>query len=143
MSCFEIISAEGSRSWTPDSLTDASTLHLAISTTKFLSALVITSSSLSYLMALTKSFQSEAKDIVQGVCEINDLITVLHDLRENIDEYHDQLFAEIEHLYVQPLVQSHQCQDNVEGRCIAPIFRLKHQRNIIGKPSLFHYLTTS
>ena len=46
-------------------------------------------------MALTKSLQSEAKDIVQGVCEINDLITVLHDLRENIDEYHDQWF---EHL---------------------------------------------
>ena len=35
VSCFETISVEGSSSWTPDSLTDASTLLLAISTTDF------------------------------------------------------------------------------------------------------------
>ena len=98
VSCFENISAEGSRSWTPDSLTDANTLQLAISTTEFLSALVITSSTLSYLMALTKSLQSEAKDIVQAVSEINNLSSVLQDLRENVDKYHDQWFAEVEQL---------------------------------------------
>ena len=76
VSCFETISAEGSSCWTPDSLTDASTLLLAISTTDFLSVLVITSSSLSYLTALTKSLQSEAKDIVQAVSEIDNLTSV-------------------------------------------------------------------
>ena len=39
VSCFETISAEGSSCSTPDSLTDAITLLLAISTTDFLSAL--------------------------------------------------------------------------------------------------------
>ena len=58
VSCFQTISAERSSCWTRDSLTSASTLLLAISTTDFVSALVITSSSLSYLMALTKSLQS-------------------------------------------------------------------------------------
>ena len=90
VSCFETISAEGSSSWTPDSLTDASTLLLAISTTDFLSALVITSSSLSYLMPLTKSLQAEAKDIVEAVTDISNLKAVLQDLRDNVDNYHDR-----------------------------------------------------
>ena len=98
VSCFETISTEGSSSWTPDSLTDASTLLLAISTTDFLSALVIASSSLSYLMALTKSLQSEAKDIVEAVTEISNLRAVLQDLRDNVDDYHDQWFAEVEQM---------------------------------------------
>ena len=98
VSCFEAILAEGSQHWSPDSLTDSSTLLLAISTTEFLSALVITSSSLSYLMALTKSLQSEAKDIVQAVSEIDNLVSVLQDLREKVDESHDQWFTEVEHM---------------------------------------------
>ena len=101
VSCFQTISSEGSSCWTSVSLTDASTLLLAISTTEFQSALVITSSSLNYLMALTKSLQSEAKDIVQAVSEIDNLTIVLQDLqdlRENVERYHDQWFAEVEEL---------------------------------------------
>lgn len=98
VSCFETISAEGSCRWSSDSLTDSSTLLLAISTTEFLSALVITSTSLNYLMALTKSLQSEAKDIVQAVSEINNILQVFKDLRENVDLNHDQWFAEVEQL---------------------------------------------
>ena len=40
--CFENISAEGSRMWSPDSVTDGSNLLLVITRTKFISALVIT-----------------------------------------------------------------------------------------------------
>ena len=49
-------------------------------------------------MALTKSLQSEAKDIVQAVSEIDNLTIVLQDLRENVERYHDQWFAEVEEL---------------------------------------------
>ena len=87
VACFESISTEGSSCWTQDSLTDASTLLLAISTTDFLSALVITSHSLNYLLALTCSLQAEAKDILQAVAEINDLLTVLRDLRAKVDAH--------------------------------------------------------
>ena len=41
VACFESISAEGSHVWSPDSVTDASTLLLVITRTEFISALVI------------------------------------------------------------------------------------------------------
>ena len=60
VACHESIVAEGSRAWSPDSLTDASTLLLAV-TTGFISALVITNECLQYLRGLTVSLQEEAK----------------------------------------------------------------------------------
>ena len=45
--CFENISAEGSRMWSPDSVTNISTLLLVITGTEFTSALVVTNECLS------------------------------------------------------------------------------------------------
>ena len=56
--------------WSPDSVTDASTLLLVITRTEFISALVITNECLQYLRGLTTSLQEEAKDIVQAVFDI-------------------------------------------------------------------------
>ena len=56
--------------WSPVSVTDASTLLLAITTTEFFRALVITNWCLQYLRGFTISLQEEAKDIVQAVSEI-------------------------------------------------------------------------
>ena len=70
---FESISAEGPHKWSPESLTDASTLLLAITTTDFISALVITNECLHYFLDLTRSLQQEAKDIVQAVSEVETL----------------------------------------------------------------------
>ena len=50
--------------WTSDSATDARTLQLAITTTDFLSTLVITNFCLKYLQALTSNLQAETEDIV-------------------------------------------------------------------------------
>ena len=72
VSCFESISSEGSALWSSDSLTDASTLLLAITTTSFVSALIITNKCLNYLLALTKSLQAEAKDIIEAAKEVTD-----------------------------------------------------------------------
>ena len=71
VACMESISSEGSSKWSHDSLTDSCTLLLAITTTDFLSALVITNACLSYLLALPRSLQAEAKDIIQAVSEVN------------------------------------------------------------------------
>ncbi len=60
VSCFEAISSERT-AWSRDSLSDASTLLQAITSTEFVSALVITSNSLSCLLPLTKSLQAEAR----------------------------------------------------------------------------------
>ena len=73
LSCFESISVEGHHSWSSDSLTDSSTLLLAITTTDFSSTLVITSHNLSILKQLTKSLQAESEEIVEAVWEIDNL----------------------------------------------------------------------
>ena len=119
VACFESISAEGSRNWTSDSLTDASTLLLAITTTDFLGALVIANKCLNYLLALTRSLQAEAKDIVVAVREVDNLKDVLSDVRRNVDVYHGQWFAGVEKMCdsvgIQPSLpslcarQSHHC----------------------------------
>ena len=96
VACMETISAEGTRKWTSDSVTDASTLLLAITTTEFISALVITTTCLQYLLGLTRTLQAEAKDLVQAVSEINDVKATLQDVRNNIDKFHDEWFATVE-----------------------------------------------
>ena len=61
--CMESISDEGSSMWSSDSIVDSKTLLLAITTTEFISALVVTNACLYYLLSLTCSLQAEAKDI--------------------------------------------------------------------------------
>ena len=95
VACMESISREGTRNWTPDSVIDANTL-LAISTTEFISSLVIATACLKYLLGLTHSLQAEAKNIVQAVPEINCVKSTLLDIRNNINEYHDEWFADVE-----------------------------------------------
>ena len=68
--------------WSPDSVTDASTLLLVITRTGFISALVITNECLQYLRGLTTSLQEEAKDIVQEVSEIKTLTSSIKQVRE-------------------------------------------------------------
>ena len=57
VACFESIAADGSHKWSPQSLTDAHTLLLAITTTEFISALVITNECLHYFLGLTHSLR--------------------------------------------------------------------------------------
>ena len=75
--CMEQIRSEGLREWSSDSVTDATTLLLAISTTEFISALVIITACLHHLLSLTRSLQAEAKDIVQTVSEIKSVTATL------------------------------------------------------------------
>ena len=84
---------EGTKCWSTDSVTDASTLLLAITTTDFISSLVITSACLKYLLGLTRSLQAEAKYIVQAMSEVN---ATLQDVRDNIEKFHDEWFATVE-----------------------------------------------
>ena len=63
VTCMEDICSDGINLWTSDSVTDASNLKLAITTTDFIAALVITNRCLSYLQALTVNLQAESKDM--------------------------------------------------------------------------------
>ena len=95
VACFESISTEGSSLWSSDAVTDASTLLLAITTTEFISALVITNECLQYFLGLTRSLQQEAKDIVQAVSEVTTLTSTLEEVRENVDSYHSEWFKTV------------------------------------------------
>ena len=96
--CMETITSEGLREWSSDSVTDATTLLLSISTTEFLSALVIITVCLQHLIGLTRSLQAEAKDIVQAVSEIKSVMATLQDVRNNVEEHHGRWFAEVKEL---------------------------------------------
>ena len=76
-------------------MTDASTLLLAITTTEFISALVITNECLQYLRGLTTSLQEEAKDIVQALSEINTLTASLKEVREQVNYYHSRWYETV------------------------------------------------
>jgi hypothetical protein len=85
--------------WSPDALTDANTLLLTITTTDFISALVITNECLHYFLGLTRSLQQEAKDIVQAVSEVEVLTSSLKKVRENVDSHHSEWFKTVSGMY--------------------------------------------
>ena len=98
MSCFEGICNDGPNLWSSDSVTDARSLQLAVSTTDFISSLVITNCCLKYLHSLTTSLQSETKDIVAAVNEISNVKEALQSARNNIHHHHNQWFRTVEQL---------------------------------------------
>ena len=128
VNCFRTISDEGSSRWSQDSLTDANELLLAISTTEFLRALIITSSCLSYLLALTKSLQSEAKDIVQSK-----LVSVLKDVSKNVDVHHNKWFVVVEQL---------SSNNGIELSLLSLCGRQTHRSNITSQTSKEYYRQT-
>ena len=95
VACIDTVCTEGPREWYIDSVTDARALLLAISTTDFLSALVITNACLAYLRALTSSLQAEAKDIVEATSEVSTVKASLQGIRDNIDRHHDDWYVYI------------------------------------------------
>ena len=136
----ECIATEGSSKWTPDSLTDASTLLLALTTTGFLSALVIASTCLNYLLALTRSLQAEAKDIVEAMSEISHVKTALRNIRENVDVYHGEWFAKVERM-CDRWVLSHRCLEFVDVSITERMFLLRLLVNTIAASSPYPFST--
>ena len=86
--------SDGQSHWSADSVTDARGIQLAITTTDFVSALVITNSCLKYLQALTSNLQAEARDVVKSVKEISSVKAALQDVR-NISAHHSQWYKKI------------------------------------------------
>ena len=98
VACMETICSDGRSQWSADSATNARGILLALTTTDFVSALVITNSCLNYLQALTSNLQAEARDVVESVKEISSVKAALQDVRDNITTYHSQWFKKIEEI---------------------------------------------
>ena len=71
---------------------------LAVTTTDFISSLVITNSCLKYIQALTSNLQAEAKDIVEAVQEISTVKAALNNARSNIEKHHRLWFRTVEQM---------------------------------------------
>ena len=76
--------------WSPESIADSKTLLLAITTTESISALVIVNACLHYLLSLTCSLQTEAKDIIEAIPDVNHVIAALKKVREHICSRHKE-----------------------------------------------------
>ena len=98
VSCMEGIYSDGPRLRSSDCCTDARSLQLALSTTDFGSSLVITTSCLQYLQALTTNLQCEAKDIVQAVQDSGSVKAALHNVRSIIDDQDNHWFQTVEQM---------------------------------------------
>ena len=96
--CMESICSAAPGTWNTDSITDARSLQLAVSTTDFLCALVITNSCLKYVQALTSNLQAESRDIVSAVNEIDTVTSTIQDVREHIQTHHAKWFLIVENM---------------------------------------------
>ena len=96
INCMEDICNYGLGFWTPDTLTDARSLQVAMTTTDFICTVVIINSCVKYLQALTSSLQAEAKDILTTVNEIDTVTTTLQSVRDNIGTHHSQWVSTVE-----------------------------------------------
>ena len=142
--CFESITDQGLQKWSSDAVLDASSFKNSITTSEFLSALVITNACLKYIQALTKSLQAEAQDIISAVSEIGSVIDVLKAVREKIDQHHSEWFLEVERMCIavgvrpsQPRICSHQTRrDNVPAESPSIYFK-----RCISIPLLDHLLS--
>ena len=117
----ESICDDGPRLWSPDALTDARSLLLAINTTDFTSALVVTNACLKYLQALTSNLQAETKDIVVAVEEIKTVTSTVQDVQDNIDTYQSCWFS-----VVKKMCEDVGTESSVPRRCS----RQTHRSNV-------------
>ena len=98
VNCMENICSDRAQLWSADSLTDARGLHHAITTTDFVCSLVITNACLRYIEALTRSLQTESRDLVSAVREIEAVTATIQDVRNNVNRYHAEWYRTIEKL---------------------------------------------
>ena len=132
----ETICSDGQSQWSADSVTDGRGIHLAITTTDFLSALVITNSCLKYLQALTSNLQAEARDIVERVSSVK---AALQDVRDTIATHHSQWFKTVEQMLA---MRSQVYPEDVAVNVVVAMFLLTLHLNTTAVAYLFQFLIT-
>ena len=84
--------------WSKDSVIDARGLLTNITTTDFLSALVITQSVLAYLRGITSSLKGEAKYIIEAVDELNTVKSTLQLVRDDVETHYNEWLKSSENM---------------------------------------------
>ena len=87
---FEVISTDNT--WNTESSTRATSLLLSITQFEFLMAIVIVEACLGYIKGLTVALQSRSTDICTAYREASIVMRVLTDVRENVNQNHNQWY---------------------------------------------------
>ena len=77
-----------SASWSAESVADAKSLLSAVTSPEFLAALIITNRIFSYTANITRSLQSQSRDIVEAISGIDVLCDTLQSERDDVDTHH-------------------------------------------------------
>ena len=98
MKALEIIKLNVDKSWNHDSCKGASALFAACSAFEFIIALVIVRNCLAYTRGATVKLQQLNMDAMKAYQEIDEIKRELLNVRENLQQKHQQWFKEAEHL---------------------------------------------
>ena len=119
-----------SASWSAESVADAKLLLSAITSPKFLAALIITNRIFSYTANITRSLQSQSRDIVEAISGIDVLCDTLQSARDNVDTHHCRWMDETKKM----------CEDIGVELCIPRLCgRQQHRDNVpAGTPDKYY-----
>ena len=127
--CMEMV-LNNSASWSAESVADAKLLLSAITSPKFLAALIITNRIFSYTANITRSLQSQSRDIVEAISGIDVLCGTLQSARDNVDTHHCRWMDETKKM----------CEDIGVELCIPRLCgRQQHRDNVpAGTPDEYY-----
>ena len=80
------------REWNPDSVNDARSYLMAITSFEFIAALHTTKSILSYIEPISISLQGNSQDVINAIVQVQDVIHALQEKRDNVDQFHAELY---------------------------------------------------
>ena len=104
-----------------DTITKASNLYKLCYNFEFVVALIITGSILSYTSAVTELLQRKSNDILQAYKLIESVKALFHDIRANVNIFHEECYK-----ITLELPEKVQLQESVTGSCNRQVHRDTH-----------------
>ena len=119
-----------SASWSAESVADANSLLSAITLPEFLAALIITNRIFSYTANITRSLQSQSRDKVEAISDIDVLCDTLQSVRDDVDTHHCRWMDETKKV----------CEDIGVELCIPRLYGKQQQRDNVpaGTPDEYY-----
>ena len=122
-----------SASWSAESVADAKSLLSATTLPEFLAALIITNCNFSCTANITRSLQSQSRDIVEAILGIDVLCDTLQRMPDDVDTHHCRWMDETKKI----LELNSVSPDFVVDSNIVTTFQLEHKMNITNEILLF------
>ena len=95
----------GTVTWNATSCSSATSLHNNLTQFRFLATFVITSKLMAAIQSLTSSLQEKATDVAKAYKHVARVISVLQDMRDNINDRHGEWWTDVQALCLKTGVQ--------------------------------------